>query len=64
MFSVYEGLLYTVLRFFSMCFTITGVKKIVCFAADLSYIEVHRVVIKSWGPGIFPGYFYWKIEEK
>ena len=32
---------------------------------------VHRVVIKSRGPGIFPGYyecgpgyFYWKIEEK
>ena len=23
-----------------------------------------RVVIKSRGPGIFPGYFYWKIEEK
>ena len=22
------------------------------------------VVIKSRGPGIFPGYFYWKIEEK
>ena len=23
-----------------------------------------RVVIKSRGPGIFPGYFYWKIEAK
>ena len=26
--------------------------------------QLSRVVIKSWGPGIFPGYFYWKIEEK
>ena len=34
------------------------------------YFDLHtgekciRVVIKSRGPGIFSGYFYWKIEEK
>ena len=27
-------------------------------------INVTHVVIKSRGPGILPGYFYWKIEEK
>ena len=27
-------------------------------------VFIPRVVIKSRGPGIFPGYFYWKIEEK
>ena len=27
-------------------------------------IDCNRVVIKSRGPGIFPGYFYRKIEEK
>ena len=28
------------------------------------FFSLYRVVIKSWGPGIFPGYFYWKIQEK
>ena len=31
---------------------------------DLFCIPTCRVVIKSREPGIFPGYFYWKIEEK
>ena len=45
MFAVYEGLLYTALRFFSMCFTITGVKKMVCFATDLNYKKDHDIVV-------------------
>ena len=46
MFSVYEGslIIYTVLRFFSLCFT--GVKKMVCFDTDLAIIiEDHYIVV-------------------
>ena len=30
----------------------------------LPIMSTHRVVIKSWGPGISPGYFWRKIEPK